>query len=427
MAAGKYDVVVIGAGAAGLAAARHLSGAGKRVLIVEARERIGGRILTLHVADLPLPIELGAEFIHGEAHETFSVVESAALMACELPDQHVWSRNGKFEPLPDFWGRIDRVRAQISSLKKDVSFAEFLRTRRNLSPRLRELARNFAEGYHAAHADRMSALALAGADGEQEEDGGNKQFHILNGYDAVIEWLRAGLDPQRTEIRLGTAVRAVKWTDGAAVVDCGGDEPVRASAAVITIPIGVWKAPSEQVGSIRFDPVLEDKRKAIARLEVGHVVKVMLRFREAFWDDMNFIHSSNRFVPTWWTSAPVRSPILTGWAGGHAADALLAEGPDALVDRALDALAVVFKKRRRTLDALFAGSYTHDWQSDPFSRGAYSYAGVGGTGAHKALARPIRGTLFFAGEATNGDQTGTVAGAIESGYRAAGQALRALN
>ena len=186
-AAGKYDVAVIGAGAAGLAAARHLSGTGKRVVIIEARQRIGGRILTQHVAGLPIPIELGAEFIHGEAPQTFSVVESAALTACELPDEHVWSRNGKFEGIPDFWRRIDRVRAKISGLKKDVSFAEFLRTRRNLSPRLRELARNFAEGYHAAHADRMSALALAGADGEQEEDGGNKQFRILNGYDALIE------------------------------------------------------------------------------------------------------------------------------------------------------------------------------------------------------------------------------------------------
>jgi monoamine oxidase len=128
-------------------------------------------------------------------------------------------------------------------------------------------------------------------------------------------------------------------------------------------------------------------------------------------------------MPTWWTTAPLRAPILTGWAGGHAADAMLAEG-SAMIDRALDSMARAFGVPRRRIDALLVGSWTHDWQSDPFSRCAYSYAAVGGSGAHAALAKPLRNTLFFAGEATSRDQTGTVAGAIESGLRAAKQALR---
>jgi monoamine oxidase len=169
-------------------------------------------------------------------------------------------------------------------------------------------------------------------------------------------------------------------------------------------------------------------------------VKIMFRFAERFWDDndflrrrsggksgnaepLNFVHSSDRFVPTWWTGAPLRSPILTGWAGGHAADALLAEGKEALADRALDSLAAACRMRRRTLDPLLRATWTHDWQSDPFSRGAYSYAGIGGTGAHDALARPVCRTLFFAREATDAKQTGTVAGAIESGRRAARQVV----
>jgi monoamine oxidase len=120
----------------------------------------------------------------------------------------------------------------------------------------------------------------------------------------------------------------------------------------------------------------------------------------------------------------VRSPTLTAWAGGHAADALLAEGESAMIDRALDSLATTFHMRRRRVDQLLAGSWTHNWQSDPFSRGAYSYAGVGGQNAHRALAKPIESTLFFAGEATSSDQTGTVAGAIESGKRAAAELIR---
>jgi monoamine oxidase len=429
----KFDVVVIGAGAAGLAAARELSGSGKRVCLLEARPRLGGRIHTLHLAGLPLPIELGAEFIHGQPDETFSIVEAAALIACELPDNHWWSHNGKWDQISDFWERIQKITKPIGNLKRDVSFNDFLRSRRSLSPRQREEAISFAEGYHAAHADRISAMTLDSSDEEQDDDsGGNKQFRILNGYDAVIEWLRAGLHPERTEIRLETTVRQISWSDGEVTVDClrgKREQTVRAAAAIVTVPIGVWKAAREQEGSIRFDPALDEKTRAIAKLEVGHVVKIMFRFRERFWEERDrdepvaFIHSSDRFVPTWWTAAPVRSPILTAWAGGHAADALLAEGDEGMIDRVLDSMSKAFTQRRRTIDDLLAGAYSHNWQSDPFSRGAYSYAGVGGSGAHKTLSRPIGATLFFAGEATNAEQTGTVAGAIESGRRAATELL----
>ena len=421
----KYDVAIIGAGAAGLAAARDLSGSGSTICILEARQRTGGRIHSIHLPDLPLPIELGAEFIHGEAQETFGIVEASALVACELPDNHWWvSKDGDWSQIRDFWGEIAKVQSQIGRLRNDVSFADFLRTRRSLAPRVRELARGFVEGYHAAHADRISAKALGSSDSEQERP---KQFRILGGYHALIEWLRAGIDPEKSDLLLDTPVTRVEWRRGDVAIETPRGT-IRAAAAIVTLPIGVWKAPREQQGAVAFDPPLTAKQAAIEKLEAGHVVKIMFRFAERFWDErglpdsgtpLNFVHSSDRFIPTWWTSAPVRSPILTAWAGGHAADALLAEGPDAQIDRALDSMAKAFGVRRRRLDDLLRATWTHDWQSDPFTRGAYSYAGVGGTGAHRSLARPIANTLFFAGEATSSDQTGTVAGAIESGRRAA--------
>ena len=442
---GPIDVAIIGAGAAGLTAARELSGAGRRVCLIEARDRVGGRILTHHVAGLPLPIELGAEFIHGEAHETFGIADAAGLTTCELPDNHWWSRGGRWQ-LVDFWEQIGRVQSKVKRVGRDMSVDAFLRSRKNLSPRLREMARGFVEGYHAAHADRMSVRALASADDEQDEPGGNKQFRILNGYDALVEWLRAGLDPARSETLLGTMVTEVRWRTGSVEIDTRAadgtlERTLTAKALVVTVPIGVWKAPREQEGSIRFDPPLQEKAKAVASLEVGHVVKIVFRFSERFWDapgfirgrsgrkdvaaglPLNFVHAADRFVPTWWTSAPVRSPTLTAWSGGHAADALLAEGEPAMTDRALDSLAATFHMKRRRLDQLLAGAWTHNWQSDPFSRGAYSYAAVGGTGGHRALAKPVKSTLFFAGEATSSDQTGTVAGAIESGKRAAAELI----
>ena len=149
---------------------------------------------------------------------------------------------------------------------------------------------------------------------------------------------------------------------------------------------------------------------------------MIFKFRERFWDpERNFIHSSDPFVPTWWTTSPIRASMLTGWAGGHAADRLLAAKD--ITDRALQSLASVFQVRRSTIDSKLDSVHFHNWQADPFSRGAYSYAGVGGEHAHDTLARQIDGTLFFAGEATSSDETGTVAGAIATGRRAAKQIL----
>jgi monoamine oxidase len=411
-----YDAIIIGAGAAGLSAARALSGARKRVCILEARPRVGGRIHTRHLAELPLPIELGAEFVHGETESSFSIVDAAALAVVRLPDDHWWTEQGRRTRIENFWGEIDRVRAKIGARKRDISFAEFLRRRKELTPHQRALACNFVEGYHASHADRISSQALRSADEEQEGD--NRQFRIANGQDALIEWLRAGIDPSRCDLFLGSAVTRVQWSPGSVSV-ATETQRFRARKLVITIPIGVWKA-----GAIEFDPPLREKERAIGQLEAGHVVKIAFRFRERFWDDINFLHSSDRFMPTWWTSAPFRAPVLTGWAGGHAADALLAEGTEAMIDRALHAMSEAWQQPRKRLDALLIGTFTHDWQADPWSRGAYSYAGVGGAGAHDALARPLHKTLFFAGEATSSDQTGTVAGAIESGVRAAREVLR---
>ena len=412
-----HDAIIIGAGAAGLAAARELSGRGLDILLLEARDRIGGRVETLHLPDLAQPIELGAEFIHGDPQSTFAVVDAAALPVCELPDTHWWSTDGRWEEVRDFWGEIAKLRAQIRPRKHDISFDAWMRARKGLPARLREMACGFVEGYHAAHAERISALVLKTADGEQEEE--NRQYRLPNGYDGVIEALRGGIHDERCELRLGTPVTSIQWSKGSVRVN--GTH--RAKALLLTVPIGVLKE-----GSIRFDPPLGEKQRAIDHIESGHVVKIAFRFRERVWDerarDLNFLHTNDRHMPTWWTAAPLRSPILVGWSGGRAAEGLLAEAADARLDRALAALARAFDLPKRRIEALLAGSWTHDWQSDPFSRGAYSYAGVGGSNAAAELARPLAGTLFFAGEATSSDETGTVAGAIDSGKRAATELFR---
>jgi monoamine oxidase len=444
----RIDVLILGAGAAGLAAARDLSHAGLRVTVIEARPRVGGRILTLHDPRSPVPLELGAEFIHGPSAETLPLAQAAGLAVLELPDTHEVATAGRFKPMGDFWEIVDRMNNDLArrlvSRGKDFPVSEYLDSARIPATR-RGMLRDFVQGFYAAHPDRLSAQSLAvEADGGEEEDEiQGQQFRIANGGDALMKWLRDGLDPDRTEVRLSTVAKSVEWKRGAVSVGCHGADraplpTLSARTALVTLPLAVLKA-----GLVRFDPALPAKDRALAGLEMGQVFKIVLRFREAFWEragflkerrekagsdgsGLNFLHAHGAEVPTWWTSLPVRSPVLTGYVGAVTAEQLLAEDPPSRLERSLVALSDILAVPRRELEEQLDASASHDWRADPFARGAYSYIGVGGNGAPRALARPVDGTLFFAGEATNGPEIGTVAGALSSGRRAAREVLRVL-
>jgi len=443
----RVDVLVLGAGAAGLAAARDLSHAGLRVTIIEARPRVGGRILTLHDSRSPVPLELGAEFIHGERAETLSLAQAAGLAVLELPDTHELAAAGRIKALDSFWQLVDRMNHDLARRLvrrgRDFPVSEYLDSR-SVPPSRRGMLRDFLQGFYAARPDRLSAESLAvevRGSAERDEVAGG-QFRIANGGDALMKWLRDGLDPDRTELRLSTVAQSVEWKGGSVRVACRGADraplpTVSARTAVVTLPLAVLKA-----GMVRFDPALPAKRRALAGLETGQVFKIVLRFRNAFWDDaeflkerrgsgtdrggLNFLHGQGAEVPTWWTTLPVRSPVLVGYVGAIAAEQLLAEEPPSRLERTLVALSEILAVPRRDLEDQLDASASHDWRADPFARGAYSYIGVGGIGAPRALARPVEGTLFFAGEATDGPQIGTVAGALASGRRAAREVLRVL-
>jgi monoamine oxidase len=438
----RVDVLVLGAGAAGLAAARDLSQAGLRVAVIEARPRIGGRILTRHDPRVPVPLELGAEFVHGEAPETLSVARAAGLAILELPNIRELATAGRFSEIGDFWGAVNAMNQdlarRVARRRKDFPVSEYLDAAH--LPRLRRLLlKGFIEGFYAAHPERLSAqsLAVETENGDEAEEVQGKQFRIANGNDALMLWLRDGLDPDRTEVRLSTVAQSVSWKHGQVAVESSVDV-LRARAAVITLPAALLKA-----GALRFAPALPAKHRALGGIETGQVFKIVLRFREAFWEDEDFLKERRAYrgadgagvsfllapgaeIPTWWTAAPVRAPLLTGWVGGVAAEALLSEEPASRLERSLVALSGVVAVPRRELEEQLDAWDSHDWRADPFARGAYSYIGVGGSGAPRALARPVDGTLFFAGEATNGEQIGTVAGALASGRRAAREVLKAL-
>jgi monoamine oxidase len=342
----------------------------------------------------------------------------------------------------EVWTRFGQLLQRIPTKGPDISFEHFL-ARRRVPASTREMARLFVEGYFAAHVDRVSARSTASAAGETDES--QRQYRLAEGYFAVVEWLRAGIRPDRGRVRLACVVESVRWRRGEVEVGyrsaAGAHARIlRARTAVVTLPLGVLKAAPSEAGAVRFDPVPAALRAAVPKLEVSHVCKLMIRFREAFWEDpeffrrrggrelgepnrIDFIHDRQGDFPTWWTTNPWRVPVVTAWAGGPRADALAELNETGLVDRALASLGRALGVPRSRLEDLLESWRAHDWRRDPYSRGAYSYVGVGGLPAQRALARPCAGTLYFAGDATEPEEMGTVAGAISSGQRAARQIL----
>jgi len=441
------DVLVLGAGAAGLAAAQQLSQEGLRVIVIEARNRVGGRIFTQHVSGHPLPIELGAEFIHGRPPESFALVEQAGLLVYEINGERWLAQDRQLAPSDALWNQTNQLFTQMaSSGDTDRSFQTFLAGFQS-DPAWRDaatMATSYVEGFDAADISTVSVQALLHEQRAAAASDGDRAFRIAQGYDQLVAALAAKCDPSRVTIHLGRIARRVIWQRGHVEihtegVGVPGGRSFTARHAVLTLPLGVLQAPTGARGSVQFHPRLADHADAARQLAMGQVVKVTLRFRERFWEhdrlplatesmdprQVSFVYGRAAALPAWWTAYPAIAPQLTGWAGGPPAARLVNLPEHVIVDQALDALADVLGLPRGRIEGALVGTHTHNWHADPFARGAYSYVRVSGMDGVRALAAPVEGTLFFAGEATNSDgHTGTVHGAIATGRRAAHEILR---
>ncbi len=429
------DVVVIGAGAAGLAAARVLSQHGASVAVLEARDRIGGRLLTREDPALPVPVDLGGEFIHGAVPETFALLRAAGTVAIDTGETSFTYEDGALRVRDDPWEIVARVVSRARELREDVSVEEFLRTAGDGPDAEREkrYARMMVEGFDAADPALASICAIAAEWGDASGQT-SQQFRPLGGYARLMRALHGALDPARVQLSLSTTVQAIHRERGGVRVEAtgatGNDTSLTARAAIVTLPVGVLNA-----NAVRFEPELpRPKRDALAKLLMGPVVRLVLRFRTAFWERVHggtyregafFLRPEGSF-PAIWTLVPQRAPLLNAWAGGPKAAALAQHDERARTEAALHDVRVLFGEEIEPRDELEA-VYTHDWQRDPFSRGAYSYVAVGGIGARAELAAPVDDVLFFAGEATSpAGEAGTAGGALQTGERAAHEALAAL-
>jgi monoamine oxidase len=421
------DVIVVGAGVAGLAAAAELARAGRAVLLLEARGRIGGRVHTRHEPGVAVPLELGAEFIHGEARLTRELLGQSGIAIADVHGSRWRARDGQLEAADDWLEDITAAMQQAPILKaRDVSFDELLSQHLpGISAAAKTAARRMAEGFDAADTARASARALV-AEWSGDTLGGAPQSRPAGGYGSLLGSLLQGPTPPALRLRLHSTVRALHWSARGVEVSgewLGAPFAARARRALITLPLGVL-----QQGAVRFAPELGTKQAALAALSSGSIVKLLLRFSRPFWAqcagqryaDATFFHAPEALFPTFWTAWPQPAPLLVAWVGGPAAAQLAVRGTDFMVRSALATLASLFGLAP---EPLLEGYYLHEWDADPCARGAYSYVLVDGESARTHLAEPLADTLFFAGEATDAEEAGTVNGALRSGVRAAREIL----
>jgi monoamine oxidase len=428
------QVVIIGAGAAGLACGQALREKGVKFTILEARPRIGGRILTEHPRGLLVPTELGAEFTHGEAAEVIELAEEKGLRVVDIAGRRFRASSDGLHVLDDFWERLDRVMRRLDEEREpDRTFAEALARNSSIARDDRALALQYVRGFHAANPEIISERALAEGGSPRGDVRERRIGRVADGYDSIIDSLAAGIG---SRIRLRAVARSVEWEPGVVSVRLTNEQVIHGSAVVVTVPLGVLAAAAGERGAIRFDPAIPSKESAVASMAMGGVMRIGLRFDEPWWttkqfaalagderlDTLSFLHGTTGVpFPIWWTSYPVRSPLLIGWCGGPDSFALSGKSKGEIESAALRSLAVLLPVTVPRLRKHLISSHMHDWIADPFSRGAYSYSRVEGDDASKRLARPVEETVYFAGEAADPEgRTGTVHGAIATGRRAAG-------
>jgi monoamine oxidase len=411
-------ILVIGGGIAGLGAAAELLRHGRTVILIESRDRFGGRIHTAHSKNLA--IELGAEFLHGKNEAISSAIKAARLSVHSASPRNRFFDNGALRDVA-LWDEVGELFHQIDPRLPDESFRAFV-DRMQIDNARRRLALGFVEGFDAANPERISSHALLRGEYAAENMGGAEQQRVDAGYGALIQYFVTALREAGARLVTNATLRKLAWRPGGvtALIDQeASTTSVSANAAIVTLPLGVLKA-----GVVAFDPPLPDKVEAANALEFGNVTKLTFLFRSQWWPDRDFgfIHALSEAIPTWWSHP--HGHLITGWAGGPKADALLQMSMPELKARALEILARIFEVPVEKVTREVSSVHFHNWAKDQFSRGAYSYVPVNGLDLPKLLAASVQETLFFAGEATVFDaQMGTVFGAYGSGLRAASEIL----
>lgn len=427
----RERILVLGAGIAGIAAARMLADSGYDVTVLEARNAIGGRIRT--DTTLGVPVDLGASFIHGtQGNPLVELAKRFNLETYNTDDDALvyGDKQGKFFPArtlttanKEFEGVLRKLVSLQESFDDDRSIQsvvgrllQSIKSKRGaiVSGLVEFLVKSGLALEFGADLKEMSLLYL-----EDEGEFAGPDLLLKSGYAPLVTGLSQGLD-----IRFGERVVGVTYSSTGVTVSTA-ERTYSADRVIVTVPLGILKR-----SEIEFSPPLpESKQRALSSLKMGVLDKTYFRFPQVFWQNQkervgyigNTAARAGIDIPEFYTlDSVLESPILFGFTAGSTAKKLESVSTELLVARTMKSLRRMYGKRIPDPEVVLRTA----WSSDPFTYGSYSFIPVGGRGEdYEVLAQPVGDRLLFAGEATNRVHPGTVHGAYLSGIREAERIL----
>ncbi|GAB2691871.1 NAD(P)/FAD-dependent oxidoreductase [Mucilaginibacter koreensis] len=429
------EIIVIGAGAAGLMAAFTLAKAGKRVIVLEARNRTGGRIHTLNHTLFFKNAELGAEFIHGDLPLTLSLTKEAGLKI-EPAGGEMWRvKNGTFskdEAQDDYW---EELLQKLNELKEDKPLSQFLAehfadTRYDA---FKTSIRQYVAGYDTGDPDKISSFALR-EEWQNEDEGA--QHRLSAGYCSLINYLVQSCREAGATIYLNEPVKQLNWQANHAEVVTDSGDRFKGNQIIVAIPLGVLQQPETAAAAINFTPAIAEQTEAWQLMGFGDIIKILLQFEDKFWEtystgqmqagdleNMGFLFSEET-IPTWWTQAPRHTPLLTGWLGGLPAGKVKHYTHEQLLEEALQSLSHIFNYTPADIKAKLVAWHVANWSADLYTCGSYAYDTVPAHASRQLLNKGVQQTIYFAGDYLyEGPAMGTVEAALQSGKFTAEQIL----
>ncbi|MES2526534.1 MAG: NAD(P)/FAD-dependent oxidoreductase [Bdellovibrionota bacterium] len=416
----KEKVIIIGAGAAGLMAARELEKAGISFLIMEATDRVGGRAYTRQEDPI---IELGPEFLHGETPLTEELMEEFKLTWCDFQfDQHIYT-DGKLTQVPDFWDRLCGVISDIKLSDKDIPFSEYMSKLDHHNDYDKKIARSFIQGFDAADLGLISTKVVSEMKDQACDPKVRKMRRPVDGYGRLMKNLSA---PFTNQIRYSHRINKIQWSHDSVVVRGTVGEGrvpflLEGKHVIVTTSLAVMK-------NIEFDPMPEELQNYIDQNMMGHVTKMIAQLSSEFFHtfpdgNFPFIASPDMCFTAWWTTTPIHTGLVTGWSGGEKARRLEKKTLEERREVFIQELATITGQCPMKITSWLIKLHHHDWSADENFLGAYSYPRVH-QGERQVPETAFEETLFLAGEAYHPEFSGTVEAALTTGKEAAEKIIK---